>query len=206
MNRPPCFGPAVPAALIFAVLFALAAPAPTAAQTPGLFDRTPVFMVGYAANAPQLFFGGGGAYVWGDWGVYADVKWSHDNPARDSFFDAATTRERAETDFRDARGRQRETWHGANAAVIRRISSDFGLYAGAGATDRRSFFEFYDATIQRGNEGYYWVEDPDLRGVVPNFLGGMLLQTGRRIVVQFGVETEPRGFTVGAMFGTPVFR
>lgn len=191
--------------LILTVLVGqLAGVAVASAQDPAAPNLAlPRWMVGYVANAPHQFLGGAVAVLprrLAGWGFYADAKTSTQSPADDESYIRDLTREEAETQFGDAFLNERNVWLSFNFAVIRAFQQDAVLlYAGGGASHQSPFAEFFDASGERGVFGHYWVSDPGREAWRPNLMAGMFSRVARRVVIQIGVETMPRGVTVGTL-------
>ncbi|MFW5947434.1 MAG: hypothetical protein ACOCUW_02975 [Gemmatimonadota bacterium] len=158
--------------------------------------------IGYAANAPSVVVG---ATVWGivpglrGWGLYVDGKMDPDDPSSDPYFMAALTPSDIATQYPDDEEvTQEDRWQSFNAAVTRVLTDELIVYAGGGYSHRTTYRQYLDPDRNRGQFGLYWVEDPVTSGGEVNLLAGALLRISSRIRLQFGGETAPRGFTVGA--------
>jgi hypothetical protein len=187
---------------IAALLLAIS---PAAAQAPVVsFETVPYFGAGVVANAPS---GTGGISVAlirpGALGLYADGRTSIRSPGRDSFFLSGITAEEAEHRDGDERLRDAQGWWTVNLGAVYPVTAEVALYLGGGYTHRSEFAQFYDATTERGEAGYYWVEDVDRSGSQANVLGGMIVHAGPNFLFQFGADLAPRGFTLGAMYAIP---
>ncbi len=77
------------------------------------------------------------------------------------------------------------------------------IYAGAGVAVRTRYREYRDPEGERGFLGLLLVEAPDEQWTTVNGLGGGFLRMSRWLDFQFGLETAPRGFTVGASVRIP---
>ena len=183
---------------IAALAVLLLAPGVVAAQSSG----PAVFGIGYAANAPDLMVG---AAVWGlipgldGWGLYADAKLDPDDPSADDFFVAGLTPGEIDTQYPDDEEfAQEDRWRSFNVAVVRVVTPELMLYGGGGYAARDAYRQYLDPERSRGNFGFYWVEDADASTTELNLMVGALLRVSSRLRLQFGGETAPRGFTVGA--------
>jgi hypothetical protein len=170
-----------------------------AAPRLGLRDL-PFFGVGYVANAPNLFLGVGGYVVLdvlGGLGVYVDTKWDNSTPADESRFVRGLTPLEAEEEFGDVFFREHTSWSSLSAAVVRPVSDELALYLGGGRGRERRFAEYYDDTHNRGELGYYIVDDAEGSGDRLNVMGGGMLRLTPRLLLHVGGETAPIGMTVG---------
>lgn len=171
------------AALMAALL--LAVTAPLKAQSSSFAEGG--WWLGYAANAPRQLLGAGTAFLWpqfGGWGLYGDVKVSHDAPARGAV--------RPDADSGDDEFGQRGAWRSVNVALVKVLGPEFALYAGGGLGDRTMYVRFTDTAT-----GIYWVEDDGQSGRFANGMAGMFFRLTPRFVFQMGAETAPSGFTAG---------
>ncbi|MGH7476486.1 MAG: hypothetical protein ACRELD_09370 [Longimicrobiales bacterium] len=169
---------------------------PAAAQVPAV-SRVGI---GYVANAPDLLAGGGAYAIFpllGGLGVYVDAKFDVDSPGSEDTFTREITREQAEA-FGDLTFQVQDSYRSFNAALVRPLSPTFTLYAGAGYAQWSRYYEYRDPSQERGFAGFYWVEEPDEAGSRLNLLGGAFMRISRWIDIQVGLESAPRGFTVGA--------
>ena len=189
-----------------ALLALLLAPAAAAAQIgapagPPAGDPV-LFGIGYAANAPDLMVGGA---VWGlvpglrGWGLYADAKLDPGDPSADDFFVAGLSPGQIDVQYPDDEEfAQEDRWRSFNVAVVRVVTPELMLYGGGGYATRDVYRQYLDPSRSRGNFGFYWVEDADASTTELNLMVGALLRVSSRLRLQFGGETAPRGFTVGA--------
>jgi hypothetical protein len=158
--------------------------------------------VGYVANAPDALVGG---TVWGlvpglgGWGLYVDGKLNPNDRSSDgSFLEGLTPADVEERYPNDRELHTEEEWLSFNLAVIRRITSELMLYAGGGYAYRDVYRRYLDPAQSRGQFGHYWIKDEgDSAGTI-NVMGGALLRASKRLRLQFGGESAPVGFTVGA--------
>lgn len=166
----------------------------------------PAVGVGYAANAPHMLLG---AAAWGiiprfhGFGLYVDVKTAVGSARDYDNFDATLTAEEANERFDHEQFDQEDYRRGFNVGILRPLTDELMVYAGGGYGHRTRYQEFWDPSFQQGTLGYYWVEDPDRSGGYFNVLAGGFFRIGSRIQLQFGAESEPAGFTVGASFNVP---
>jgi hypothetical protein len=177
---------------------ALTMPVALEAQNP----MVPRLGIGYVANAPHEMVGG---TVWarlpglGAWGLYVDAKFDPSNRAGDEFFvEGLTPAEIAVQYPNDEEVDEEEEWMSFNGAILRAVTPELILYAGAGYSTRENYRRYLDVTTQRGQFGFYWVEDDTLSGNDVNVMGGALIRISGKLLLQFGGELAPKGFTVGA--------
>lgn len=166
-----------------------------------VYER-PQWMIGYVANAPHMLLGGGVVAMptaMGGWGIYLDAKTGLDNIENDEFFESDITPGEAENQFGDVFADSESYWRGFNVALVRALRDDLILYAGGGRAEERAFLEFFDPTQERGNLGYYWVEDEQSGGRHLNVMAGMYFRLFQHIAAQFGFESAPFGLTVGVL-------
>jgi hypothetical protein len=77
------------------------------------------------------------------------------------------------------------------------------LYAGVGYATRTRYREYRDPEGELGRLGFFTVEAPADEWNTLNPLFGGFLRISRWLDFQFGLETRPRGFTVGASLRLP---
>ena len=195
------------ASIACAVLFGIATGAPLAAQQSR--QTGPVFGIGYVTNAPDLL-AGGAAYVvlpvLGGLGVYVDAKFDTSSPGEHEAFDPTLTAQQVDDEIGDAFRDDESSWRSINAALVRPVTPAFTVYAGAGYVRERVYYEYFDDTRERGLAGVYWVEAPDQEANTVNVLAGMMLRMTSWINAHFGIETTPRGATVGISITYPPLR
>jgi hypothetical protein len=190
------------------LLAALIAPGVALSQAapsvPSTFHTSSFLGVGLVGNAPSATVGVSATLIRRQgFGLYADGRLSIQSPGQAASFMPGITAEEAERRDRDEWLREQETWVSGNLAAVRPVTADVAFYVGAGYAHRTTYVEFFDETRRRGDAGYYWVEDVSESGSTVNLLGGMIVQAGRNLLFQAGVDLAPRGFTLGAMYAFP---
>lgn len=165
------------------------------------------FGIGYVTNAPRLLAGAGGYAVfplWGGLGVYLDAKFDVGGPSREDSFESTLTAGEVGDQVPGAEvvGTE-DSWQSFNVALVRPLTPAFMLYLGAGYATRTHYREYRDPEGELGQVGIFWVEVPDEQSNTVNGLFGAFLRMGRPLDFQFGFETAPRGFTVGASLRLP---
>jgi hypothetical protein len=166
-----------------------------AQQVEGLQQR-PVWLVGYSAKPPQQLLGGGLAAILspsGRWGFLTDGRISTDGP-ESRFLRSSVEAGTLPSGFR------KETWANVNAAVLRAMTQELGLYAGGGLSWRTAAYAQYERWEEGLPVDMYWVENEGAGEVEANLVVGGLLRMASRVFVQFGWQTAPSGFTVGGFF------
>jgi hypothetical protein len=161
--------------------------------------------LGFTANAPTQILGFSGltfGSAFGGWGGYVDAKLTLESPREKDGFVTDITVAQAEG-FDDLHMTSESEWTTVNAAIVRVVSDALALYAGAGFSKETAFRRYYDETATRGLFGTYWIEDPDASGNRINVLAGAFFRTMPSFLIQFGLEAQPRGFTVGATYVLP---
>ncbi len=109
--------------------------------------------------------------ILGGAGLHADVKFTHDSPGRDDYFYDDVTVEQAEITFGDLVFERRSAWLSIDLALVLAVRRDFALYTGGGYSRERRYRQYFDPTITRGFEGFYWVLDEAESGNRVNALG-----------------------------------
>jgi len=181
-------------------LLALAVPGRAQAQEPvleshigaGFVVLAPHQYMGFSAQAVSLRLGG--------IGIYVDAKFDTSPPSKEEEFDPSLTAEEAEDQFGDELFEEKDSWQSVNVALIRPVIPELLLYLGAGYSSQERYQQYYDDSQVRGLHGFYWVEDPRDSGNRLNLLGGAFFRISQNLLVQFGVETKPRGVTVGGVY------
>jgi hypothetical protein len=159
--------------------------------------------VGYVVSAPHQYLGFSAQALslsFGGVGVYIDAKFDRSSPTREPDFDETLSAEEAENRFGDLLFFEESSWRSFNAALIRPLIPELLLYLGAGHSRQIHYRQYLDESGGRGLDGYYWVEDPRGSGTRLNLLGGAFFRISPTILVQFGVESKPRGMTVGGTY------
>lgn len=194
------------ASLLAAAVLAQAAPA----QVQQASGPLPRVGVGFVANAPHEFLGVSvhavSPRILGGLGIYVDAKIGIESPRDEPGFDPDLTAGEAEDLFPDELFTERSDWRSVNVALIRPVLPELMVYAGAGYSDEGRYHEYYDPTATRGDLGFYWVENPESSGGQVNLLAGAMFGVSQNVFIQFGVETKPRGVTVGASYSLPLTR
>ncbi|HEU0014654.1 MAG TPA: hypothetical protein VFQ45_13295 [Longimicrobium sp.] len=191
------------------LLAALPAHAQRRGPTPGPLYQ-PHVAIGYVVNAPNMYVGVSGRVMTGflgGLGLYVDAKFDTDSPRDEAnFADSLTV---AEVEDRIP-GQQvfsdEAEWRSFNLALVRPVTTELMVYAGAGLAKKESYRQYFDVDRERGIEGFYWVEDEANTGDEVNFLAGAFFRLAPQISAQFGFETAPRGITVGVTYNIPFGR
>lgn len=197
-----------PTILLLALLVVCASTA-AAQLEPGpeaQFLERPFVAVGYAANAPEQFAGVGLVMTHPAlrrWGFYVNYQWSPDSPKNKPNYDPTITSIDVDNDIKDEFVSFDIVWTSINVAVARTVLPQLTLYAGVGYAQSEGFDQFFDDEQERGDQGYYWVTNPDDDATEVNFLLGAFMRAGRYFAFQFGLESAPKGFTVGGSFVLP---
>ena len=106
----------------------------------------------------------------------------------------------AETTFGDQCFQEKSDWLSINFALVYAVSGELALYGGAGYTRETNYREYFDNSQTRGELGFYWISDPDASGNRVNVLGGVFMRMGPHVLLQMGVEAQPKGVTIGFTF------
>lgn len=204
--------------LVFALAVVSVGWAPAAAQLPGQDQVTEPeesyllsthLSVGYVINAPDQLVGFSASTagpMWSGWGLYADFKFSVANPdGEDNYVEDRTATEAEQ--LGDQRfGQPESAWNTVNVALVRAVAHEVALYAGGGYSQETVYREYFDDQQNRGEQGFYTVEDEREGGDVLNLMGGVLFRTSKHLIFQIGGETAPAGFTAGAAVAFPLGR
>ncbi|UCC73548.1 MAG: hypothetical protein JSV86_03010 [Gemmatimonadota bacterium] len=194
--------------ILVLLVFVGAAATPVEAQDLD-FVVSPHWAVGYVVNAPTQLVGFSGTTFGphlADWGVYVDAKFTLDSPEGNSNFNSSLTPEEVEELWGDTNFDTEGIWTTVNVALVRVLSEALALYVGAGYSHEDAYILYYDETGERGELGWYWVKDDSASGDRVNLMGGAWMRLVPRVIVQFGGETAPAGFTVGAAIVLPFGR
>ena len=182
-------------------LLALALPGRAAAQEQPVLESH--FGAGFVVLAPHQYIGFSAQALtlrMGGIGIYVDAKFDRTPPSDEPEFDPTLTAQQAEDQFGDELFIEEDSWQSINVALIRPVIPELLLYLGAGYSSQEHYRQYFDPAGERGLEGYYWVEDPRVSGNRLNLLGGGFFRISQSLLVQFGVETKPRGVTLGAVY------
>ena len=158
--------------------------------------------VGYVVNIPNTFVGftalGLTPKLFGGAGVYADVKFTTSSPGSDPYYLSDITVQ--EADATDLLFQEQSDWLSINFALVYALGRELVVYGGAGYTRERHYKEYFDDSETRGQLGFYWISDSAASGNRVNLLGGAFFRLGKAIMLQTGVEAQPKGVTVRVMF------
>lgn len=80
--------------------------------------------------------------------------------------------------------------------MTQRVARRLTVYGGIGICAVQVYRKYFDPALLLGSNGEYWI-DGAAEERRTNFLAGVLVPVSPRIQVQAGVETMPRGFTIG---------
>lgn len=186
-------------AFVFAGLLTAVSGLDAQANRPITFTSGGHWLVGYVGNAPQQYLGAGTAITTTRWlggvGIYVDAKTTTRDPADETFLPDLTPDSAA--NYGDFFSGERSAWTSWNVALIKVISSELAVYAGAGFGTRTHYLQYADQTRERAEDGVYWVRDEANSGTYPSGIGGFFLRLGDRTIFQIGAESAPFGVTVG---------
>jgi hypothetical protein len=167
----------------------------------------PRFGIGYVANGPDLLVGGGGYVVLrvlGGIGFFADMKVDLESPSRKPEFLSHLTARQVEAQVEGAVLQFPDnSWRSFNIGLVRPVSPWLMLYAGGGYAIRTRYRAYQEPSEEMGFLGFFWVEAPEERKTTINTMFGGFMRISRRLAFQIGIETAPRGLTVGAFLGFP---
>jgi hypothetical protein len=192
------------APLTIAVFLAALVGSPASAQQgdPGLRVG-----LGYVGNAPEMVSGVSGHVLFpgmGRFGLYVDAKFNPYSARREETFLADRTAIEIEDEVVGVRFMDhKDSYRSFNAALVRYVNPSLMLYLGAGVSQMTRYREYYDPAEQMGQAGFFWVEAPDEAGSSLNVLGGAFLRMSSVLMFQTGVETNPKGFSVGISLQLP---
>lgn len=160
--------------------------------------------VGYVVNIPNTFVGftalGMTPKLFGGAGMYADVKFTTSSTSSDPFFISNISVQQAETTLGDQFFRDKSDWLSINIALVYAVGPELAVYGGAGYTREKRYRMYFDDSQTRGELGFYWISDPAASSTLVNLLGGTFLRLRRSVMLQLGVEAQPKGATIGVMF------
>lgn len=169
-------------------------------------DAPLAYGFGFVANGPRQFAGVSvhflvpGLY---GLGIYADAKFDPTSDTRDGVLLAGVTHTQATAEFGDQWFRDEQRWTTINVALLYAVTEELRVYLGGGPTFRDGFTEYHDEMMERGDRGFYWIEDPDHTETLVNVMGGAFFRIAPGLFVQFGLESQPRGYTVGLTLSLP---
>lgn len=178
-------------------LIATLQPPSLQAQSTVDFANRTTFMTGYVVSPPQQLAGFGvGAVFTGlrGFGFYVDGRVSTDSPAREALLPLTPTDAEADGDFFH---REQSAWTNVNVSVVWGLTPEFAAYLGGGIAWETVYLNYEDFTGEKGDLGFYWVEDFDQPELHPSVTAGAFFRMGNRLIVQFGGQTAPIGFIVG---------
>lgn len=164
------------------------------------FAQETSFGFGYVANAPRQMAGGAVFVVLPvarGTGLYVDAKIDPSSPARRSNYESSLSAADVENTLGDLFLDSEHSWRTINVAVLKRLNPALHMYAGVGHATKKKYNEYEDPDLERGRFGHYWVEDKAALENQLNLLAGAFFRLSSVLNTQFGVETAPRGVTVG---------
>jgi len=156
--------------------------------------------IGVMGNAPRALAGGMAWLVTpaaGGLGFFIEGRTTHRSYEGQATFLPGVSAEQAEAQFSDIYMQTVEHWQAVNAGVVRPLTADLSVYAGAGYGRQRNYREYVDQTGQRGEGGVYRALVDGESGGRLNATGGTIVRFGRGLAFMFGVESAPLGFTAG---------
>lgn len=165
--------------------------------------------VGYVVSAPNQYVGVSAhvlSTLAGGVGLYFDGKATRPSISSRENFESAWTSRHVDNTFGDLPFSDAHEYRSLNIALLRPMTPELMIYAGAGLTRRTVYVEYLDEERERGRYGVYWVEDTDAAAEGVNALAGAFFRIGRNMSLQFGFETQPGGVTVGAAYSLPLRR
>lgn len=180
---------------------------PASGQASGSGLDRPHFGIGYAANAPNLM-AGGGAYVvtryLGGIGLYLDAKFDVEDPSGDIAFEDGLTADDVLDQVEGADFIKRESsYRSFNAALIRPVTPYLLVYVGGGLVQRTRFHWYEAPESDLGLSGVFWVRAPAEDDTMGNFMLGIFMRVSSFLSTQVGLESGPRGFTIGVSLRPP---
>lgn len=199
----------VASSLVLASLLLCSAGLHAQARRPLVPDlrNAPHVGVGYLANIPNTALGfsvlGTTPKLFGGAGLHANVKLTTGSPGDSPHFLPAVSVEQAELDFGDQFFQDESDWLTINLALVYAINGSLAVYGGAGYAKEDRYREYFDDLETRGDNGFYWVSDPDGSGTRVNVLGGMFFRLAKAVFFQLGAETAPPGANAGVTFAFP---
>ncbi len=164
--------------------------------------------LGYVMSVPNAFVGfsalGISPSILGGAGLYADVKFSHDSPGREEEFRGNIDWRDSEFTFGDQLFEERSAWVMVDLALAYAVTRELVLYAGGGYAREWHYRNYFDDSLNRGIEGFYWVLEEEESGKRVNIIAGMLIRAAPHFLIQVGADGRPRGAAVGIMLTLPL--
>lgn len=168
------------------------------------FQDLPRVGIGYVTNAPNIFTGAslyGVVDRLGGIGLYVDAKVTRSSPADEPDYVDSITYEEASATYSPQMVRDSaHAWVSLNAALLKTLTPELMLYLGGGYTDQETYRRFGVPESDLGEFGHFWVHDRAASGGRINILGGAFFRISRHVALQFGLESAPRGLTVGGSY------
>jgi opacity protein-like surface antigen len=82
-----------------------------------------------------------------------------------------------------------------NTGLTRTLSGRTTMYLGLGITDLQVYRKYYDQSGILGKHGQYFTKDQNRTYLNINW--GFILQAENRVIVTFGIDSQPIGFNLG---------
>jgi hypothetical protein len=183
---------------------------PLAAQGAPSLRNSSRIGVGYVANIPNTFLGFSALAMtyklFGGAGLYVDFKTTTTDHRSDPDYLTGVTIEDAELTYADLLYTEESEWLSVDVALVYAVTPDLALYGGAGYARERHFRQYFDDSVppERGEFGFYWIDDPEGSGDRVNVLGGVLFRLTKYALFQLGGEMQPPGVTVGVILALPL--
>jgi hypothetical protein len=183
---------------------------PLAAQGAPSLRNSSRIGVGYVANIPNTFLGFSALAMtyklFGGAGLYVDFKTTTTDHRSDPDYLTGVTIEDAELTYADLLYTEESEWLSVDVALVYAVTPDLALYGGAGYARERHFRQYFDDSVppERGEFGFYWIDDPEGSGNRVNVLGGALFRLTKYALFQIGGEMQPPGVTVGVILALPL--
>jgi hypothetical protein len=183
---------------------------PLAAQGAPSLRNSSRIGVGYVANIPNTFLGFSALAMtyklFGGAGLYVDFKTTTTDHRSDPDYYPGISVDSAALGLADLLYTEESEWLSVDVALVYAVTPDLALYGGAGYARERHFRQYFDDSVppERGEFGFYWIDDPEGSGNRVNVLGGALFRLTKYALFQIGGEMQPPGVTVGVILALPL--
>jgi hypothetical protein len=158
---------------------------------------------------PEALVGVGAFHILpgGNWGLFADTKFSRGSKEDEPYFLAdqkAADLEATLPVFRRNHIKAYGDWLFVSGGIIRALSREVAIMLGGGMVERTVIREYFDETDQAPSpSGFYFVRDERDSGWYMNGNAGVLMRAGQNLVWSIGFEARPRSLSAGVFW---VFR
>lgn len=163
------------------------------------------YSIGYSANIPSQLLGICLFSISNKIGFYGDLKFGGmllGNDNSDYYENISINK--AESIFGDKLLEKGDGSFAINLGITQNVLKKSFLYGGLGYSSIYGYRRYYDPFEILGDNGKYWIDDPDKKGGNINLFGGIIILTGNNVSLLLGGCSKPAGFNFGISYVSPI--